>query len=55
MGMSKGYLTHGEMNDVMSDELSDADALETLISLLNDARRSRDAQAVAADRACKAR
>jgi len=27
MGMSKGYLTHGEMNDVMSDELSDADAL----------------------------
>jgi RNA polymerase primary sigma factor len=24
------------MNDVMSDELSDADALETLISLLND-------------------
>ena len=36
MGMSKGYLTHGEMNDVMSDELSDADALETLISLLND-------------------
>ena len=36
MGKSKGYLTHGEMNDVMSDELSDADALETLISLLND-------------------
>ncbi|WP_114636422.1 RNA polymerase sigma factor RpoD [Polynucleobacter necessarius] len=36
VGMSKGYLTHGEMNDVMSDELSDADALETLISLLND-------------------
>ncbi|WP_231970089.1 RNA polymerase sigma factor RpoD [Polynucleobacter necessarius] len=36
MGMSKGYLTHGEMHDVMSDELSDADALETLISLLND-------------------
>ena len=33
MGMSKGYLTHGEMNDVMSDELSDADALETLIRL----------------------
>jgi RNA polymerase primary sigma factor len=29
-------LTHGEMNDVMSDELSDADALETLIGLLND-------------------
>ncbi|NBP93782.1 MAG: RNA polymerase sigma factor RpoD, partial [Burkholderiaceae bacterium] len=36
MGKSKGYLTHGEMNDVMSDELSDADALETLIGLLND-------------------
>ena len=36
MGKSKGYLTHGEMNDVMSDEFSDADALETLISLLND-------------------
>ncbi len=36
MGKSKGYLTHGEMNDVMSDELSDSDALETLISLLND-------------------
>ncbi len=36
MGKSQGYLTHGEMNDVMSDELSDADALETLISLLND-------------------
>ena len=36
MGKSKGYLTHGEMNDVMSDELSDSDALETLIGLLND-------------------
>ncbi|QWE16328.1 RNA polymerase sigma factor RpoD [Polynucleobacter sp. AP-Nino-20-G2] len=36
MGKSKGYLTHGEMNDVMSDELSDVDALETLIGLLND-------------------
>ncbi|MBJ7380228.1 MAG: RNA polymerase sigma factor RpoD [Polynucleobacter sp.] len=36
MGKSKGYLTHGEMNDVMSDELSDADSLETLIGLLND-------------------
>ncbi|WP_251823692.1 RNA polymerase sigma factor RpoD [Polynucleobacter paneuropaeus] len=36
MGKSKGFLTHGEMNDVMSDELSDADALETLIGLLND-------------------
>ena len=36
MGKSKGYLTHGEMNDVMSDELSDADALDTLISLLSD-------------------
>ena len=36
LGKSKGYLTHGEMNDVMSDELSDADALETLIGLLND-------------------
>ena len=36
MGKSKGYLTHGEINDVMSDELSDPDALETLIGLLND-------------------
>ncbi|MFM8257232.1 MAG: RNA polymerase sigma factor RpoD [Polynucleobacter sp.] len=36
MGKSKGYLTHGEMNDVMSDELSEVDALETLIGLLND-------------------
>lgn len=36
MGKSKGYLTHGEMNDVMSDELSDVDALDTLISLLSD-------------------
>ncbi|NCX66937.1 MAG: RNA polymerase sigma factor RpoD, partial [Burkholderiaceae bacterium] len=36
MGKSKGYLTHGEMNDVMSDELSEVDAMETLIGLLND-------------------
>ena len=36
MGKSRGYLTHGEINDVMSDELSDTDSLETLISLLSD-------------------
>lgn len=36
LAQHKGYLTHGEMNDVMSDELSDVDALETLIGLLND-------------------
>ncbi len=36
MGKSRGYLTHGEINDVMSDELSDMDSLETLISLLSD-------------------
>ena len=36
MGKSRGYLTHGEINDVMSDELSDADAFETLIGLLSD-------------------
>ena len=30
MGKSRGYLTHGEINDVMSDEISDADSLETL-------------------------
>ena len=36
MGKSRGYLTHGEINDVMSDELSDSDSLETLIALLSD-------------------
>ena len=36
MGKSRGYLTHGEINDVMSDELSDTDSLETLIALLSD-------------------
>ena len=36
MGKSRGYLTHGEINDLMSDELSDTDSLETLISLLSD-------------------
>ena len=36
MGKSRGYLTHGEINDVMSDEISDADSLETLIGLLSD-------------------
>ncbi len=36
MGKSRGYLTHGEINDVMSDEISDSDSLETLISLLSD-------------------
>ena len=36
MGKSRGYLTHGEINDVMSDELSDMDSLETLIGLLSD-------------------
>ena len=36
MGKSRGYLTHGEINDVMSDEISDSDSLETLIGLLSD-------------------
>jgi len=36
MGKTRGYLTHGEINDVMSDELSDTDSLETLIALLSD-------------------
>jgi RNA polymerase primary sigma factor len=36
MGKTRGYLTHGEINDVMSDEISDSDSLETLISLLSD-------------------
>ncbi len=36
MGKSRGYLTHGEINDQMSDELSDTDSLETLIALLTD-------------------
>ena len=36
MGKSRGYLTYGEINDLMSDELSDTDSLETLIALLSD-------------------
>ncbi len=36
MGKSKGYLTLEEMNNEMSDELSEVDAQETLIGLLND-------------------
>jgi hypothetical protein len=36
MGKSKGYLTLVEMNDVMSDELSEVDAQETLIGIFND-------------------
>ena len=36
MGKSRGYLTHGEINDVMSDELNDTDSLDTLIDLLSD-------------------
>ena len=36
MGKSKGYLTLEEMNKEMSDELSEVDAQETLIGLLND-------------------
>ena len=36
MGKSRGYLTYGEINDLMSDELSDSDSLETLIALLSD-------------------
>ena len=36
MGKSRGYLTHGEINDVMSDELNDTDSLDTLIALLSD-------------------
>ena len=36
MGKSKGYLTLNEMYDVMSDDLSDEDALETLTRLLYD-------------------
>ena len=36
MGKSRGYLTYGEINDQMSDELSDSDSLETLIALLTD-------------------
>lgn len=36
MGKSKGYLTLNELNDVMSDDISDVDAEETLIGLLYD-------------------
>jgi len=36
MGKSKGYLTLNELNDVMTDDISDVDAEETLIGLLND-------------------
>ena len=36
MGKSRGYLTYGEINDAMSDEISDSDSMETLVSLLSD-------------------
>ena len=36
MGKSRGYLTYSEINDVMSDEISDSDSMETLVCLLSD-------------------
>ena len=36
MGKTRGYLTHGEINDHLPDKLVDAETLEAVISMLND-------------------
>ncbi len=36
MGKTRGYLTHGEINDHLPDKLVDAETLEVVVSLLND-------------------
>lgn len=36
LGKSRGYLTYAEINDHLSDELVDSDALDTLIATLSD-------------------
>ena len=36
LGKTRGYLTHGEINDHLPDKLVDAETLEAVISLLND-------------------
>ncbi len=36
LGKSRGYLTYAEINDHLSDELVDSDALDTLVATLSD-------------------
>ncbi|MDP3131401.1 MAG: RNA polymerase sigma factor region1.1 domain-containing protein, partial [Burkholderiaceae bacterium] len=36
LGKTRGYLTHGEINDHLPDKLVEAETLEVVISLLND-------------------
>jgi len=36
LGKTRGYLTHGEINDHLPDKLIDAETLEVVISMLND-------------------
>ena len=36
LGKTRGYLTHGEINDHLPDKLVDAETLEVVYSLLND-------------------
>ena len=36
MGKTRGYLTHGEINDHLPDKLVDAETMEVVISMLND-------------------
>ncbi|MBS3912626.1 MAG: RNA polymerase sigma factor RpoD [Hydrogenophaga sp.] len=36
MGKTRGYLTHGEINDHLPDKLVEAETLEVVVSLLND-------------------
>ncbi len=36
MGKTRGFLTYGEINDHLPDNLADPDLLETIVSMLND-------------------
>ena len=36
MGKTRGYLTHGEINDHLPDKLVDAETLEVVVAMLND-------------------
>ncbi|MFP5325465.1 MAG: RNA polymerase sigma factor region1.1 domain-containing protein, partial [Gammaproteobacteria bacterium] len=36
LGKTRGYLTHGEINDHLPDKLVEAETLEVVVSLLND-------------------
>ncbi|RRD57408.1 RNA polymerase sigma factor RpoD [Comamonadaceae bacterium OH2545_COT-014] len=36
LGKTRGYLTHGEINDHLPDKLVDAETLEAVVSMLND-------------------